>query len=193
MRMVLAVLCTVVGATLGCGQAVAASPQGTGASGTLHLCCNMHFEKSDTTDANYYIGGLLPAGTPVVIEKVRRHTVKFRADGREFELEQAYGTDQESMDAYVHKIFVSADPRTKIAKLPKSTRNAIHESRIKIGMTRDQVLLALGYPPTHRTASLDSHVWTYWYNRWMTYQVMFNDRGRVSDVIGSRRETVLAH
>jgi hypothetical protein len=41
-------------------------------------------------------------------------------------------------------------------------------------MTRDQVLMSLGYPPAHRTPSLDSPQWTYWQNRWQSFVVDFN-------------------
>ena len=51
-------------------------------------------------------------------------------------------------------------------------------------MTRDQVILSLGYPPTHRTPSLREREWTYWYNRWVTYKVVFGDSGKVADVVG---------
>jgi len=51
-------------------------------------------------------------------------------------------------------------------------------------MTRDQVLLSLGYPPTHRTPSLSGPEWTYWYNRWITFKVVFDDKGVVSNLIG---------
>ena len=41
-------------------------------------------------------------------------------------------------------------------------------------MTRDQVLMSLGYPPAHRTPSLEGPTWTYWQNRWATMVVVFD-------------------
>ena len=51
-------------------------------------------------------------------------------------------------------------------------------------MTREQVILSLGYPATHRTASISAPEWTYWYNRWVTYKVEFDDKGVVANVVG---------
>jgi hypothetical protein len=51
------------------------------------------------------------------------------------------------------------------------------------------VLMSLGYPPTHRTPSLEAWAWTYWYNRWVTYQVNFGADGRVTSVVGSNAPT----
>jgi hypothetical protein len=49
-------------------------------------------------------------------------------------------------------------------------------------MTRDQVLMSLGYPPAHRTPSLSASTWTYWQNRWVTMVVAF-EGDRVSRVV----------
>jgi len=43
------------------------------------------------------------------------------------------------------------------------------------------VLMSLGYPPVHRTPSLDAPQWTYWENRWVSYVVYF-DGDKVSRV-----------
>ena len=48
-------------------------------------------------------------------------------------------------------------------------------------MTKQQVIMALGYPPAHRTPSIDGPMWTYWANRWATFEVYF-DGDRVSRV-----------
>jgi hypothetical protein len=52
-------------------------------------------------------------------------------------------------------------------------------------MTKPQVIMSLGYPPTHRTASIDMNTWTYWTNRWITYQVQFGEDGKVSMLVGN--------
>ena len=51
-------------------------------------------------------------------------------------------------------------------------------------MTREQVILAIGYPPTHRTPSIDASEWLYWYNHWVTYKVQFGPDGKVANVVG---------
>ena len=48
-------------------------------------------------------------------------------------------------------------------------------------MNREQVLMSLGYPPAHRTPSLDGPTWTYWANRFATFMVHF-DGDRVARV-----------
>jgi hypothetical protein len=50
-------------------------------------------------------------------------------------------------------------------------------------MTREEVVMTIGYPPAHRTPSLDQPEWHYWKNRWDDYTVVFEgDRvARVAD------------
>jgi outer membrane protein assembly factor BamE (lipoprotein component of BamABCDE complex) len=51
-------------------------------------------------------------------------------------------------------------------------------------MTRDEVLMSLGHPPTHYTPTLQMNLWTYWHGRFGTYKVVFNRDGFVSQIVG---------
>ncbi|HVN83603.1 MAG TPA: outer membrane protein assembly factor BamE [Candidatus Binatia bacterium] len=147
-------------------------------------CCNIHYETDQINDANYFIGTTLPLGTSVTIHGVGRDSVTFVADGKTLTLSHSYGRDQESMQQYIDKVLVATDPKPRLAGFSHSAQDAIKEGRVERGMTREQVLLSLGYPPTHKTPSLDAREWTYWYNRWVSYKVAFDDGGKVSSVIG---------
>ncbi|MEO8084181.1 MAG: outer membrane protein assembly factor BamE [Ardenticatenales bacterium] len=72
-------------------------------------------------------------------------------------------------------------PSTIAADVPAG---GIKNGRVEVGMTKEQVLMSLGYPPTHRTASTDLDTWVYWYTRWKTYNVMFNEAGTVEAITG---------
>jgi outer membrane protein assembly factor BamE (lipoprotein component of BamABCDE complex) len=171
--------------TASCHQAAPPSPALQQLEGrSLYTCCNLHYEKEDINDANYWIGKLLPAGTPVRVDKVAGDAVTFSAADVQLKLTHEYGTKEESLDQYLAKVLVANDPKPRIAAYQAAVRHAIESAQVERGMTREQVLLSLGYPATHRTPSLQGNVWTYWYNRWVTYQVAFDDAGKVSDVIG---------
>ena len=172
-------------------------------SQTRYLCCNMRYEKPEVSDANYLKGTLIPFGTRVQILEVGRKTVKFQPAGHPpitFVLK--YGDKVLPMDQCLDRLFLAEDPHAKLAhtradaapqKARKGERAAnlerssdrvvklIDQGVVDVGMTRDQVLMALGYPPAHRTPALDAPVWTYWQNRWATMQVYF-DGDRVARV-----------
>ena len=158
---------------------------------TRYLCCNLHYEKPEISDANYLKGTLIPFGTRVHVLEVKKNSVKFQADGHPpITLVLKYGKDAIGMDQYLELIFLREDPHAKLPKPGKDkkqaaaaerTRKLIEEGTVEPGMTKDEVVMALGYPPAHRTPSLSSPNWTYWANRWMTFEVYF-DGDKVSRV-----------
>ena len=158
---------------------------------TRFLCCNLHYEKPEISDANYLKGTLIPYGTQVHVLEVRKNTVKFQAEGHPpITLVLKYGKDTLGMDEYLNRIFLREDPHAKLPKPGKDKKQAaaaermrklIEEGTVEPGMTKDEVLMAVGYPPVHRTPSLSSPNWTYWQNRWVTFEVYF-DGDKVSRV-----------
>lgn len=153
-------------------------------SRTLYTCCNIHYEGQTLNDANYYVGSTLAFGSPAVVEEMTDQSVTFNSGTTKLTLLHAFGTQQETGQQYFDKILVQSDPHLRYAAFPKAAQAAISDSRVERGMTREQVLMSVGYPPTHRTASTNDATWTYWYNRWKTYQVMFDDSGVVVNIVG---------
>jgi hypothetical protein len=147
-------------------------------------CCNLHYSAEAISDANYWTGTKLPAGTPVRIERLTNDSVTFSTSEVTLTLTHEYGTKEESFQQYLDKVLVAADPRPRIAGYPLAVRRAIDNAKIERGMTREQVLLSLGYPPTDRTASVRDREWTYWWNGSIKYKVVFDEAGKVADVIG---------
>ncbi len=127
---------------------------------------------------------MIPLGTPVHVVGASRSGIIFTADGTKLTLSQVYGREQESFQKYIDKVLVTDDPKGRVASFSRAVQDAIREGRVERNMTKEQVILSLGYPPTHRTASTTANEWTYWYNRWVTYKVEFDDTGRVSSVVG---------
>jgi len=150
----------------------------------LYTCCNIYYESAEVADANYHTGSTLPFGSPVVVEKMTSDSVTFASGVTKLTLGHTYGQAQESISQYVDKILVPADPHLRFSAFPKAVQSVIQDGRIEIGMTKEQVLMSLGYPPTHRTQSTDLNTWVYWYNRWATYNVIFNDQGVVQSIVG---------
>ena len=171
-----------------------------------YLCCNMFYEKPKITDVNYQRGTMIPFGTQVQILEVYRSAVKFQAQGHPpIELQLRYGKKELGMEQYLDRIFLAEDPHARLPKVPAATTRsgkgkghastatakereqvqqiteAITQARVEAGMTRDEVLMAVGYPPANKTPSLDSPTWTYWANRWQTFIVRF-DGDKVSSV-----------
>jgi len=147
-------------------------------------CCNLHYTADAISDANYWIGTKLPAGTPVRIEGLTDDSVTFSTGQVLLTLTHEYGTKAESFNQYLDKVLLATDPRPRIAAFNLRVRRAIDNAKIERGMTREQVLLSLGYPPSDRTASIQEREWTYWWDRSLYYKVIFDNAGKVADVVG---------
>ena len=176
-------------ATAGCAKSLTPDVVDQFRARSLYTCCNIHYAGEDISDANYYVGSTLPLGTPAQVQDAGRGYVALRADGRIFKLYHQYGREQESFRQYLDKILLSEDPKTKLASFPPDVQKAIENSRVEVGMTKEQVLMSLGYPPTHRTPSTSSNRWTYWYYHWDHYRVVFDDTGKVSRIVGTSAPT----
>jgi hypothetical protein len=147
-----------------------------------YTCCNLYYERPEITDANYQRGTLIPLGTRVQILEVDGHEVKFQPDGHPpITLALKYGKDAVTMDSYLDRVFLAQDPHARLRTQPAKIRKLIEQGAVEEGMNREQVLMSLGYPPAHRTPSLDSPTWTYWANRFATFMVHF-DGDRVARV-----------
>ncbi|MBN1506011.1 MAG: hypothetical protein JW955_04150 [Sedimentisphaerales bacterium] len=59
-------------------------------------------------------------------------------------------------------------------------QQGIRAGKAMVGMTKQGVLIALGYPVKCRTRSIDRNRWVYWRNRFVTYSVWFDDNGIVT-------------
>ncbi|MBU1183380.1 MAG: hypothetical protein KKF00_14705, partial [Proteobacteria bacterium] len=57
----------------------------------------------------------------------------------------------------------------------EADRENIKKGIITLGMSKKAVLMAYGYPPTHKTPLLTSDIWHYWYARLHKVNVYFKD------------------
>jgi hypothetical protein len=154
------------------------------------LCCNQHYDGDWVDDGNFAsIPDLLKAGTPVTVLGYGKNRANIDVNGMPMRLGHDYGRDQESLDAWVNKIVVKDDPRPRISSAPANVQAAIRAGKLTLGMTRQQVLLAVGYPPTHLTKNIDSDVWKLLVAKRSEYQVHFGADGRVSSVTGDGEVT----
>jgi hypothetical protein len=141
---------------------------------TRYLCCNLYYEKTKTNDTNYQVGTKVPFGTKIYIDRVRRDSVDFTPEGHPtITLIYKQGEKYVPFDSYLDRLFVDRDPRGQLRKVKRERVEAIERGAIEKGMTRDQVMMARGIPPAHRTPDLNSPTWTYWQNRWDTLVVYF--------------------
>jgi hypothetical protein len=77
---------------------------------------------------------------------------------------------------------ISSTKKTSLSKLSAKDQKGIKDGKAYIGMTKDGIRMALGYPAKHRTPSLDNYEWVYWIDRFRTILVRFNNKGVVTEI-----------
>ena len=63
-------------------------------------------------------------------------------------------------------------------KFTQEEQENIRNGQIVKGMSKEAVLMSYGYPPEHRTPSLESDSWIYWKNRWSSKTAIF-EKGKL--------------
>jgi hypothetical protein len=152
-----------------------------------YLCCNMRTDGSWISDINYAENGktVIPAGTPVTVTGYGRQRVYIQISGKKQAIGNDYSRDL-SLDVFSKRYVVSDNPSDKLAQYPKPIQDAITSMRLTKGMSREQVLMSVGYPVSSENPNLDAKVWHYWVSSYAEFRVSFDDRGLVTDIDGDR-------
>lgn len=148
-----------------------------------YTCCNFHYEGDWISDSNYGSLPFIPAGTPIKLRSYGRYRIHVDIDGKAMRIGQDYGRAQEALEQFAQKLIVKDDPRPKIAKYPAEVREAIRLGQIVAGMTKEQTIIAVGYPQTDETVSLDAPVWNYWASSFAPYRVSWGKNDRIREII----------
>ena len=151
-----------------------------------YLCCNMRTDGSWISDINYEESGktMLPLGTPLKFKDYGRYRVYVEIAGKRQALGNDYSRDL-TKEQFAARYIQAMDPRGKLASAPAKIRKAVESARVAKGMTRAQVIMAVGYPVTSETPSLEAKVWKFWLWSFSPFTVFFDDRGRVTKVAGN--------
>ncbi len=151
--------------------------------GAVHTCCNLRYEGDWISDANWSTElPMIPAGARIKVVDVGRKSADVLIDGRKFRIGLDYARKQLSTEQLVAKLTVKDDPALRIAAMTEPVRAAVRAGRLLRGMTRDEVVVALGPPRADETVSIEDPAWTYRTYKDEPFVVRFGSDGRVAGV-----------
>jgi hypothetical protein len=160
------------------------------------LCCNMRTDGSWISDINYDENGkhIIPVGTPLTYLGQGRNRVKINIQGKDQAIGNDYSRDL-SLDEFAKRYVVTDDPKAKISTFPKNIQDAIAAARLTKGMTREQVLMSVGYPVSSENHDLKDKTWRFWLTSFGEFHVKFDDSDHVVEVTGDEdtKDKILAH
>jgi hypothetical protein len=171
---------------------ISPTPQEPSKVKQLYLKINIHTQTQDNRSyrANYEnwtnpgTGHVIfPVNTIVEIDYGRMgFYIIEKKSGKKIDYEyNDKGMDGMSMEEYVNKIITSTEP-VSLKNLSEVDRKGVADGKAYIGMSKDGVRIALGYPAVNRTPSLAGNTWVYAKNRWTSTAVTFDDKGRVKGI-----------
>ena len=137
------------------------------------------YEKNRFRTTNYRKGVIVPINTKVAVESIKGNTIKLILSdtGIKVDVVNIENYSGENIQGIYDKL-LSPTP-VNLSMYSKSTINKIKSGIVEPGMDKKTVILALGYPPKHKTPSLELSVWKYWQNRFNTFDVIFDEKGKV--------------
>lgn len=151
-----------------------------------YLCCNFFNDGSWVNDINYRSERhkLIPAGTPVKVLGFGRWRLNVEIDGKKLDIGNDYSRTI-PLEEWARRIVVPEDPTKALAGAPRKIQEAVRDAKLLPGMTRAQVLLAVGWPPLSYNKDLEAPAWEYWVTRSYVVQVVWDEKGRVERIFGS--------
>lgn len=152
-------------------------------------CCNLHYSGELISDANYAQLPFIPAGTPVKIMNTDGARVRIDVNGKSMQFGVENGRESGTIEQWLNRIVVAEDPRLKMAAFLPAVREAIKAGKLMRGMTREQVIMAVGHPQTNDNLRLGSAYWRYWWSSYDSYYVYWSKNATLSKIDG-QAETV---
>lgn len=169
----------VAAATL-CACATAIDPPITG-----YLCCNLRFARPGWISSDNHLGrGFVPAGEAVRLDSMKRdYYLLGTVGGRTIGLRDDAASNRDDTMRWVRRVVVGVDPRVELATWPPAIRAAVHAGKIVLGMSRAQVLMALGPPSYLDTPDTMSPAWRYRTAADEQAELRFRDDGTLAEVV----------
>ena len=137
------------------------------------------------TDKSILIG----TGEKVLITSISGHKIKFELGGKTYSFAFTEKGNSGTDELY-NKFFTERDIKDETAKYPADIKDKIKRGVAEKGMTKEQVLRAVGCPAlagNQKTYNLTlkeimaSDRWIYYFNRFNRWQAEFKD-GRLVDI-----------
>ena len=147
----------------------------------LYTKYNVHHKGGGVPAVNYQWGTITPFGSEIDIYVNYPGRIKLTdVETGEFmtikyDDKYSHGTIEE----YLKNFLTAEDFKKQSKSFPKKTLNFILAGNPVLGMTKDEVIKACGYPPVHRTPSMKCNTWVYWSWKFGTFTIIFDHEGKV--------------
>ena len=149
-------------------------------SGDYYTAVNIwHYKPMRIYSTNYHTGTILRVGTRCRVTSVNEKGIEFEtADGKQFRILHIPRHTKVSVQEMFGRYFTKKNemgPGGKFENFTPKERDAVRGAVIHPGMRKEAVLMAYGYPPEHRTPSLDEDTWVYFKGLYVPFTIQFEN------------------
>lgn len=131
------------------------------------------YERGTFKATNYRRGTPVPINTPARLVSVGTKEFVISVAGEQVKVENIPEYTGASTPEFASKML---SPRpTPIEGYGSRMASDIRSGTMRLGMTKEQVILTRGYPPMHETPSTESDRWVYWSSRFVKQTIVFYD------------------
>ena len=157
------------------------------ADGAAFTATNLRYEGDWISEVSWPNQAFVPVGSRLKVVDYGSNRVSVLVEGRKMRMGIDWTRGKETIQQFVARATTNDDPRKTIAAYPEKVRDAIRAGRVIVGMTKDQVLYALGRPRVDFVPSLSMNEWKYEVPEQEEMFLVFDDIGALKEVDGSRR------
>ncbi|MDA7746964.1 hypothetical protein N8878_06485, partial [Psychromonas sp.] len=148
---------------------------------TLQALVNVHGDMSRGKfyALNYQLPSMIPICDEIVVNSIDEDVINISYKETKYNYlwdghtKKAGQSLAENFDLY----FGKQCDKAAVEKLSVNDKKGIEQGIAKIGMSKQGVKFAMGYPPLHATPSMESDTWIYWRNRWGKRAIEFSNDG----------------
>ncbi len=146
----------------GCGgtSVAPAHQKQVGEHAKMYTQVGMHAQGSGLSTLNFTLGAPIPVNSVIFYEDINSKQVAFTYNDKRYYLRNSPKHSKTNMDQMLDRYFAAKE--VNLSKFTAKEQAAIKEGRVEVGMRKEAVVLAQGYPPVHATPTLEQNSWTYW-------------------------------
>jgi len=149
----------------------------------FYLAYNVWFENLQRVySINYSKGNFIPAGSEISKPLFEAGFVNFHSTyigaPAKIQFMSKFHVGMTGAD-FAGRLVTTETFDELTAGMTESEIEGIRSGRLMDGMSKKAVIMLYGYPPEHRTPSLESRIWTYWSSRFISFAVRFDENERV--------------
>jgi hypothetical protein len=174
-----AAVTSILAIAAGCSHPSAPTADQMANAPKMYTLTNLHpdLKQKLLYTANFQLPALIPVCSEVKMGEQSSKEIAFVVVGTgvKYLYRLAPAETPEGLTANVAKYFGPHCDSAAVQALQGVNREGVVEGKAMIGMSKQAVIYAIGYPPLSETASTTSDHWTYWSSRHATFNLIFAD------------------